>query len=611
MKKFDTSRYLTSVVKSELQTTYNYRLKVKHRLNRALDIIPSDSIINKGRCGIGGTYLEIKAKRNSIIIVPTNAIIDNKCYKDGQLLPSYRAVRGSFSDEDKADLAQFIDSDFVGKKIFCTPEGLRKIIDCSTDKKCTYNTWFLLFDEAHTTITDKYRTHILDAFQFFFKFKHKALISATPFNFSHEDFKSFDVYNIKFRGHVGRIRIENTNDPQSLLHSKLINPQAFPGRVHIFLNSVKGIVDTITRAQIKQEDFSVFCTKDQGNIETLDDLRSNHREAPVEETYRKFNFYTTKYFEGWDLYDFNATVIILSDIHSYTLKSGISNKCVQAAGRNRYYSNHIIHITNNRNIGTFTPIEELQSLIKVTGQDAIIDYNCHSKKVFNGITYYDTDYHTLVKKYSDFDAIGQAFLNTYKVDQIVNLEWTDQEYNHISRIVDAWTNAGYNCSYVDDYIPSLPKNIEQLSKTNRIKKVVEYLRASDASTFDVLVLSNFRNNLPLIVQPTCDAYIEIGGDKMEELGYKEKLINEAVLESINERNEINIKLEYYAKFGKEEVFNSVISEYLQALYIKYNRVNPKTGKYIKAYASDLKKVFHLDIKGVRIRTVNGMRIVAF
>jgi hypothetical protein len=611
MKAFDTSRYLTLVETTELQTTYTYRLKVNHRLNRAFHIIPDNAIINKGRCGIGGTYLEIKAKRNSIIIVPTNAIIDNKCYKDGELLPNYRAVRGSFSDKENEDLTKFIDSDLVGKKIFCTPESLSKVIERSTNSSSTYNTWFVLFDEAHTTITDSYRTNILNVFQYFFKFTHKALISATPFTFSNEDFKGFDIYNIKFRGYVGKVRIENTNNPQALLHSKLINPQAFPGRVHIFLNSVKGIVDTIIRAKIEQKDFSVFCTKDDDNIETLDDLNANHREAPAEETYRKFNFYTTKYFEGWDLYDFNATIIILSDINSYTMKSGISNKCVQAVGRNRYYSNQILHITNSRGNNTFTPIEELQSLIKESGQDAIINYNHHSDKVFNGTTYLDPDYHTLVKKYSDFDAIGRAYLNTYKVDQIVNREWTDQEYNDISLIEKAWTKAGFKCSECDILMPRFPSNIEQLSKVNRITKVVEYLRACDSFTSDVLALSTFRNNLPFAVQPICDAYIEIGGDKMEKLGYNEKLILEAVLESINERNELNIKMEYCCKFGTEIVLISVVTEYLQSLYIKYNRVNPKTNKVFKAYAADLKKVFGMNIKDIRKGTVHAIRVVKF
>jgi hypothetical protein len=612
MKAFDTSRYLTLVERTELQTTYTYRLKVNHRLNRAFHIIPDNAIINKGRCGIGGTYLEIKAQRNSIIIVPTNAIIDNKCYKDGLLLPMYRAVRGSLSDNDKADLTQFIDSDIIGKKIFCTPESLRKIIDCSTHKSATYDNWFILFDEAHTSITDNYRTNILDAFEFFFKFRHKALISATPFIFSLEDFKSFDVYNIRFRGHVGKLRIENTNDPQTLLHSKLINPKSFPGRVHIFLNSVKGIADTIRRAQLKSSDFSVFCSSNLNNIEKLDELRSNHRFSPTEKEYRKFNFYTTKYFEGWDLYDFKATIIVLSDIHSYTLKSGVSNKCVQAVGRNRYYSNQIIHITNSRNTSEYIPLEDIKVNVKETAQDAVTDYNRHAIKVFNGTTYYDMDYHTLVKKYSDQNSItGLANLNLFKVDQVVNIEWTDQEYNDISRIADAWTKAGYKCSCVNDYVPRLPKNIEQLSKTNRIRVTVEYLRASDASLFDASVLSNFRDSLPLILQPICDAYLEVGGDMMEELGYNEKLIREAVLESINERNELNIKMEYYFKFSSEDVLNSVATEYLQYLYIKYNRVNPKTSKLLKAYASDLKNVFGMNIKDVRKGTVHAIRVVKF
>lgn len=613
MQKIDTSRYLTSVVKSELQTTYNYRLKVKHRLSKAFAIIPNEAIINKGRCGIGGTFLETRAERNSIIIVPTTAIIDNKCFVKGVLKPNYYDVRGKFTPKDFAKLKTFVESDIQNKKIFSTPEGLGKLLRCKADVDDIKNNWFLLFDESHTSITESYRKGILDAFKYFFLFRHKALISATPYLFSHDGFKTFDIYNIRFRGNVGRVTIENTNNVSSLLNGKLINPKAFSGRVHIFLNSVAEIAKAIRMASL--EDYSVFCREDKKNIEKLDELRSHLKDFPNESNYAKFNFYTSKYFEGWDLHDFNATIIIVSDVESMTLMNGVSNKCVQAAGRNRYYSNQTIHITNSRNIQQFNPLGEIQKLTLSTAKRAAKDYNEHLQEVFIGKDTYDKNYLNLVNPYADINQPdGTAYVNDFKVDQLVNCTYTSQEYNHVKYIIEAWQNAGYAVRAKDLFVFNLPANILRLSHTNRIKVTVGCLEQFECDNLvnkiSIDDLRKYIATLPIDTRKICNDYLEIGGAKMRELCYNPKMIDEKVLESKNVINRIKIKEEYYRTMGTTAQVKSTIADFLQVLYRKYNYVNPKSGKVKTAAAVDIKG-FYTHVKNERKGTVNGLRIVKY
>jgi hypothetical protein len=614
MKDLYHKRYLTLIEVTDRNTIYTFRLNVKHRLSEVFDILPSNAIINKGRCGIGGTYLEIEAQRNSIIIVPTNAIIDDKCFVNGDLKPNYFVVRGSFTKKDFIALKEFIESPAIGKKIFSTPEGLRKIVHCGALVANIYSNWFLLFDESHTPITDNYRKGILEAFQFFFHFDNKALISATPYRFSDSRFKLFDIYNIKFRGinkmirgFIGKIKIINTNNVMTLLHSYLINDISYPGRVHIFLNSVTEIAKAIRVSGIK--DYSIFCKDDIKNTKKLDELRCRMKDAPNELTYSMFNFYTSKYFEGWDLKDENATIIIVSDINTLTLKSGVSNKCVQAAGRNRLISHQIVHITNSRNVHEFKTIDELENGLALTADSTINKYNEHLLESKERNFVCNNRFKDLAFEFADIDKLtNKAVLNTYKIDQIVNQEFSNQQFNHFDYIIKAWKEAYYKTTSVNAYVPALPTNISKLNQINRVKAVVECLdEILTKSSIDSSLYLNLLKTFPIDTKEITDAYHEIGGEQMKKLGYNLKFIKKAVIESKNESAEEFIKRDYLTKMGTGEHLIVNITPILQALYIKYNYLNSRTEKHKIATAADLKNYFP-NAKQFRRGKINGYRI---
>lgn len=51
----------------------------KNYLSEVISELPSHVLINKGITGCGGTTLELQCNRNSIIIVPTIALVKSKC----------------------------------------------------------------------------------------------------------------------------------------------------------------------------------------------------------------------------------------------------------------------------------------------------------------------------------------------------------------------------------------------------------------------------------------------------------------------------------------------------------------------------------------------------
>src|SRR5690606_3072394 len=84
--------------------------------------IPANSFIFKGRCGIGGTTLELEHPRNSIIVMPTTPPIAGKfnvakgseCVPQGNRFPLYGAKQKATKI---AALKSFLQSDIENKKI--------------------------------------------------------------------------------------------------------------------------------------------------------------------------------------------------------------------------------------------------------------------------------------------------------------------------------------------------------------------------------------------------------------------------------------------------------------------------------------------------------------
>ena len=96
-------------------------------LTEVLPEIPTNTILYKKLTGLGATYGEITAKRNSIIIEPNVPVIIGKCndpkHKDDNLFGVYEGV---YTD----DIVNYLEkSKKKYYKILTTPESFQKVKD--------------------------------------------------------------------------------------------------------------------------------------------------------------------------------------------------------------------------------------------------------------------------------------------------------------------------------------------------------------------------------------------------------------------------------------------------------------------------------------------------
>lgn len=124
-------------------------------LTEVLPMIPTNTILYKKLTGLGATYGELKAKRNSIIIEPNKPVISGKCkdpkHKNDNLLGVYKGISTD-------DIIAYIERSIKQKKhfkILTTPESFGKVQEAfeEMDIDIRFNC-FLLLDECHKIIKD-------------------------------------------------------------------------------------------------------------------------------------------------------------------------------------------------------------------------------------------------------------------------------------------------------------------------------------------------------------------------------------------------------------------------------------------------------------------------
>lgn len=107
-------------------------------LTDILPEIPTNTILYKRLTGLGATYSELKAKRNSIIIEPNKPVISGKCsdpkHREDNLLGVFEGV---YTD----NIVKYLDKSVKEEKFFkvlTTPESFRKVQRLSKKWILTY-----------------------------------------------------------------------------------------------------------------------------------------------------------------------------------------------------------------------------------------------------------------------------------------------------------------------------------------------------------------------------------------------------------------------------------------------------------------------------------------
>ena len=570
--------------------TITYKVNPKTRLDKIFtNGLPVNAFINKGRCAIGGTYLEIMNKsRCSIIVVPNISIILNKLIDH----PDMDVVYGDVSFKGTEELLKVYEP---GQKIMTTPEGMRKIMSAAEVNgrlEEITNDWLLLLDESHTFISEYYREDILLPFKYFWSFKKKSIISATPFEFTDTRFKDLQHYKITFTEPLGTIKLVNARSVEGTLNLLLQNASTLPGNLHIFLNSIAEIRDAILRAELTE--CHIYCAddKDGNNMAKLGDLAKHFVAEPKTGEYSKINFYTCKYFEGWDLHDDNATMVLVTNFHKEHTMVGVGSKGKQAIGRLRKDAYQIVHITNHKYINQMKPLQAYREYFTDEAKHQIDHhYKTVERHIKNGFKLIPDP---RLKHFCDVDkTTHKATLDPMKLDQQINQAANNEIYNHIDFIKKDWEDAYFKVEIEDsDVVLETKTALKRKSGAKQLeedyKTLLEHKSSQQAS--NVFGLDRSLENRIKVSNPTAyQAAKLIDEQTMIAMKYNVKKVQAEVI--LKEYNLKEVKLlKLIGHEFKVGIFNSNedIKNKLQAIYNKLEVKDHKTGKIKIASAEQIR-----------------------
>lgn len=551
-----------------IQINKNENGKIQY-LTEVLPMIPTNTVLYKTLTGLGATYGELKADRNSIIIEPNVPVIVGKCndpkHKENNLFGVYEGVYTE-------DVIKYLEKSADKRtKILTTPESFQKVKDAfELMDMDIYGTCFLLFDECHKIVKDAdYRSDITLPFDDFFLFNEKALVSATPISFSDPRFE-MQKFQI--------IRIEPAFEyklPVSLIHTNNVLEQLKrtldkldATDICFFVNSTDMIYSFIKQLDIENES-TVFCAKK--SVEKLKNKKFKHAfEQWSKSRMKKYNFFTSRFYNALDIeLKIKPTVIMISDVYfsEYSMIDPHTD-AIQAIGRFRNGVNRVCHIFNtNPNLPVRT-------------EEEIGIYLQANKEVYDKIkTFYDcatseearNAYHGILKVLPFNQMLNKdGKENFFAIDNYVDEALLKSSYNAQEKLIASYrSNRLFDLDVESAYFPfgdfeRLKKESKYASLKDKRKEVVlqlELLKGDDETE----MIRNYKEDLRKADSFIYGAYEEIGKEMIESLDYSVKRIKEAmILKQHREKtegtefiqlikNSFKVGQKYTKKYIKEEL----------------------------------------------------------
>ena len=551
-----------------IQINKNENGKIQY-LTEVLPMIPTNTILYKTLTGLGATYGELKADRNSIIIEPNVPVIVGKCndpkHKEDNLFGVYEGVYTE-------DVIKYLEKSADKRtKILTTPESFQKVKDAfELMDMDIYGTCFLLFDECHKIVKDAdYRSDITLPFDDFFLFNEKALVSATPISFSDPRFE-MQKFQI--------IRIEPAFEyklPVSLIHTNNVLEQLKrtldkldATDICLFVNSTDMIYSFIKQLDIENES-TVFCAKK--SVEKLKNKKFKHAfEQWSKSRMKKYNFFTSRFYNALDIeLKIKPTVIMISDVYfsEYSMIDPYTD-AIQAIGRFRNGVNRVCHIFNtNPNLPVRTE-EEIGIYLQV------------SKEVYDKIkTFYDCAtseearkaYREALKVLPFNQMLNKdGKENFFAIDNYVDEALLKSSYNAQEKLIASYrSNRLFDLDVESAYFPfgdfeRLKKESKYASLKDKRKEIVRQLELLKGD-YETEMIRNYKEDLRKADSFIYGAYEEIGKEMIESLDYSVKRIKEAmILKQHREKtegtefiqlikNSFKVGQKYTKKYIKEEL----------------------------------------------------------
>lgn len=493
--------------------------------------IGTNTILCKTLTGLGATYSEIKAPRHSIIIEPNRPVITGKCkapeHKDDNLFGVYQGV---FTD-DIIDHIENSNGKFI--KILTTPESFYKVEEAlkATDIEIRFQC-FLLFDECHKIVKDSdFRETISLPMDLFFECENKALVSATPIEFSDPRFEDFEMVKIipdfDFSKDLDLLITNN------VLQSVKDTLESLDGNNFIFCNSTDMVYNLMKQLDLFDES-SVFCStnsvkklkndKDVKFKNAYEDWDVNHM--------KRYNWLTSRFYNAVDIkLEEQPNVILLSNCY-FSIHTIIDpcTDAIQATGRFRNGVSSITHIVN------VNPNLRVQSKEEIRAYIRGLEY-VHNFLVKHRDTAPNAEKRSVLQEFIDNSPFNEFLIDGvkchYKIDCRVDDDVVKGYYSHKDILKSVYDeSSSFNVYMVEhtyklgDY-ERLQRDNPKLSRKETRMQIVEQLAM--LGSCETQMELDYRKELvdsdPFIVE----AYDTIGKEVIERLNYREKYIREAMI----------------------------------------------------------------------------------
>lgn len=591
--------------------------KKGQHLSEFYPLIESNVILNKKFSGIGATHCEIIAPRNSIIVVPNTPIITCKVDKHSKTdnlfgVKQYVEVKDivNYLEKSKENNRYF--------KIMTTPESFYKVRQAFDEAAINiYETCFLLLDECHKFIKERdFRQDIVLPFRFFFNFKNKALVSATPIppsdpRFEQQNFKWVEV-KPGFDDYLFDISIIPTNDIRLAFKDDYtgIFKSFMPEECQcIFVNSVDVIADLIKESNLN--DISgVFCS--EISVHKLKSLGIKNVYCDWRPEYeKKFMFFTSRFYTGLDIWlDKPPRVLYLTDAENLeqTLMDP-STDMAQACGRFRNGMKEIIHYV------VFNPS------IKFKKEEEIDDYIKGVEKSFNALTKIYDESNSEIERRAILTSIQSIPFNEIFIDgeidfflkdNIIEAERLKSYYRDFYELQTAYGKSNYlkipweedPRLYFKEKHSKLQSTFSRKYKNERRQAILQSLEclAPYSGTTEINDIINYMKSLDKLI---VDAYFKLGPELIKQCNYNSNKLKEQLsnVKSHNRYDETfySVLLSTF-EVGKKYLCSDA-KEKLQKIYDKFNLTPPS-----KITAQSLKWHFEIDNKA-RIGNPKAIKII--
>ena len=542
--------------------------KIQH-LTEILPSIPSNVILHKTITGIGATYNELKANRNSIIVEPNIPVIVGKCNDPKHKKDNLLGVKeGVYTDDIVSYLEKSL-KDNKKIKILTTPESFQKVKDAFGEIDLDmYSNCFLLFDECHKLVKDAdYREDITLPVNDFFRFEEKALVSATPLSFSDKRFEKQDFKVLKivpqFEYKIP-LNLIYTNNVLAELNWKL---GKLEGTICFFVNSTDMIYSLMKQLKIENES-AVFCS--QKSVKKLKFNNFKHVfDQWKEMEMRRYNFFTSRFYNAVDIeMKTKPTVILLSEVYfsEYTMFDPHTD-VIQAIGRFRNGTKENYHIYNTN------------SDFPVRTEEEIRRYIFAEEEVYNKIKLFheqatSPEFKNAYKAALDVIPFNQMLdkdgnKNFFTTDNYKDEALLKSAYNSQIGVIKYYqSNQLFNLLTDEEMFPlgdceRLKRQSKSISLKEKRKEIVRQLELLGDEETSILL--DYKNELRQADSFICEAYEILGKEMIEQLNYSTKKIREAmIMKKFSKKitgtefiqllkNSFKVGKKYTLKFIKEEL----------------------------------------------------------